>query len=83
MLTLLTDFIIIFSSNSCLDNGGDKSSNGEPCNSCIACKEIIEGRNIDVIEIDGASNRGIEEIRGLREQIKYPPMASNYKIYIM
>ena len=60
-----------------------KSFNGEPCNSCTVCKEIIEGRNIDVIEIDGASNRGIEEIRGLREQIKYPPMASNYKIYII
>ena len=57
--------------------------NYDPCNSCSNCKEIIDGRNIDVIEIDGASNRGIEEIRSLREQIKYPPMSSSYKVYII
>ena len=57
--------------------------NYDPCNSCSNCKEITDGRNIDVIEIDGASNRGIEEIRSLREQIKYPPMSSSYKVYII
>ena len=57
--------------------------NFDPCNGCSNCKEISDGRNIDVIEIDGASNRGIEEIRTLREQIKYPPMSSSYKIYII
>ena len=57
--------------------------NFDPCNSCSNCKEISDGRNIDVIEIDGASNRGIEEIRTLREQIKYPPMSSYYKVYII
>ena len=57
--------------------------NFDPCNGCSNCKEITDGRNIDVIEIDGASNRGIEEIRTLREQIKYPPMSSSYKVYII
>ena len=56
---------------------------GVPCNSCQNCKEIIDGRNLDVLEIDGASNRGIEEIRNLREQIKYAPMNAPYKIFII
>ena len=47
------------------------------------CKEIAEGRSIDVLEIDGASNRGIEEIRELRETVKYAPASSKYKIYII
>jgi DNA polymerase III subunit gamma/tau len=47
------------------------------------CKEITEGRSIDVLEIDGASNRGIEEIRELRETVKYAPASSKYKIYII
>ena len=57
--------------------------NATPCNSCEICKEIIDGRNLDVLEIDGASNRGIEEIRNLREQIKYAPMNAQYKIFII
>ena len=57
--------------------------NATPCNSCDTCKEIIDGRNLDVLEIDGASNRGIEEIRNLREQIKYAPMNAQYKIFII
>jgi len=55
----------------------------EPCNKCRNCEEIIKSNSIDVIEIDGASNRGIEEIRNLRENIKYAPAASKYKIYII
>src|SRR5213594_1926263 len=47
------------------------------------CREIAEGRSLDVIEIDGASNRGIEEIRGLRETVKYAPASSKFKIYII
>ncbi|MGV3774165.1 MAG: DNA polymerase III subunit gamma/tau, partial [Verrucomicrobiales bacterium] len=47
------------------------------------CREIVEGRSMDVIEIDGASNRGIEEIRELRETVKYVPSSSKYKIYII
>ena len=57
--------------------------NATPCNSCDTCKEIIDGRNLDVLEIDGASNRGIEEIRNLREQIRYAPMNAQYKIFII
>ena len=49
----------------------------------VISKEISEGRSMDVLEIDGASNRGIEEIRGLREQIKFSPMSCTYKIIII
>ena len=45
--------------------------------------EIAEGRSLDVLEIDGASNRGIEEIRNIREQIKFAPMVGNYKVIII
>jgi DNA polymerase-3 subunit gamma/tau len=56
---------------------------GEPCNECDVCKEITEGRSLDVIEIDGASNRGIDEIRDLRESVRYSPSRLKYKIYII
>ena len=59
------------------------STNGNPCNACSICNEITEYRNLDVLEIDGASNRGIEEIRNLRELIKFAPMNSSYKIFII
>src|SRR6266481_3441499 len=49
----------------------------------IRCQEIAEGRSLDVIEIDAASNRGIDEIRGLRETVKYAPASSKFKIYII
>jgi len=54
-----------------------------PCNKCINCKEITEGNSVDVLEIDGASNRGIDEIRALRENVKFTPASSKYKIYII
>jgi DNA polymerase-3 subunit gamma/tau len=54
-----------------------------PCNNCPACKEINEGRSMDVLEIDGASNRGIDEIRSLRENIKFSPTLGKFKIYII
>ena len=60
-----------------------ESKEGVPCNTCNICQEITDGRNLDVLEIDGASNRGIEEIRNLREQIKYAPMNAPYKIFII
>ena len=59
------------------------SKNGQPCNDCTVCIEITESRNLDVLEIDGASNRGIEEIRNLRELIKFTPMNAPYKIFII
>ena len=56
---------------------------GKPCNKCSNCVEITDGRNMDVLEIDGASNRGIEEIRSLREAIQYAPINSKFKIFII
>ncbi len=57
--------------------------NGEPCNKCDACVAITEGRAMDLIEIDAASNRGIDEIRELRESVKFVPTSFKYKIYII
>lgn len=54
-----------------------------PDNDCEICKEITEGRSMDVFEIDGASNRGIEEIRNLRESVKYVPTKNKYKVYVI
>ena len=58
-----------------------KDSN--PDNECEICKEITAGRSLDVIEIDGASNRGVEEIRNLRESVRYTPSRGKYKVYII
>jgi len=55
----------------------------KPCGVCGSCVEIAEGRSLDVIEIDGASNRGIDEIRSLRENIKFSPVAGKSKVYII
>ncbi|MFA6542393.1 MAG: DNA polymerase III subunit gamma/tau, partial [Bacteroidota bacterium] len=57
--------------------------NFEPCNECEICKEIIDGRSLDVIEIDGASNRGVDEIRNLRESVRYTPTRGKKKVYII
>ena len=57
--------------------------NPEPCNKCSFCQEITQGRNLDVLEIDGASNRGIDEIRNLRENIKFGTSGARYKVYII
>jgi DNA polymerase-3 subunit gamma/tau len=62
----------------CLTNG-----KGEPCNSCDICRAITEGRALDVIEVDAASNRGIDEIRDLREKVNYAPSQARYKVYII
>ena len=61
----------------------EKGPTATPCNKCTNCKEITEGRSMDVREIDGASNRGIDEIRELRENVKFAPAASKYKVYII
>ena len=55
----------------------------EPCNECSICKSINDSQSMDIIEIDGASNRGIDEIRTLRESVKYPPTHGTYKVYII
>jgi DNA polymerase-3 subunit gamma/tau len=54
-----------------------------PDNTCESCREITEGRSFDVLEIDGASNRGVEEIRNLREAVRYAPTKGAYKVYII
>ncbi len=56
---------------------------GLPCNKCHSCTEITTGASVDVQEIDGASNRGIDEIRDLRENIKYMPSSSRFRVYII
>jgi len=58
-----------------------KDSN--PCNECEVCGEITSGRSMDVVEIDGASNRGVDEIRNLRESVRYAPARGKYKVYII
>ena len=56
---------------------------GEPCNECRTCLAIDEGQNLDVIEIDAASNRGIDEIRNLKESVRVSPAMSRYKVFII
>jgi DNA polymerase-3 subunit gamma/tau len=55
----------------------------DPCGKCPACVDISAGRSLDVIEIDGASNRGIDEIRTLRENVKFSPTGGKFKVYII
>ncbi|GAA2912940.1 DNA polymerase III subunit gamma/tau [Enterococcus pseudoavium] len=59
------------------------SVDGEPCNECEMCRSITEGRQEDVIEIDAASNNGVEEIRFIRDRANYAPTAAKYKVYII
>lgn len=56
---------------------------GEPCNQCVSCLEILQGTFMDVVEIDAASNRGIDEIRDLREQVRIMPAQGKRKVYII
>ena len=57
--------------------------NGSPCGKCSSCLAILDPSNIDVIEIDAASNNGVNEIRDLREKVQYPPVSCKYKVYIV
>lgn len=58
-------------------------SDGEPCNACDSCRSFLEGRAIDLVEMDAASNRGIDEIRRLRDRVGLAPMAAQYKVYLL
>ena len=60
-----------------------KGPTAEPCGACYSCKEIAAGTSLDVIEIDAASNRGIDQIRELREMVRYAPAASRSKVVIL
>ncbi len=55
----------------------------EPCNQCDSCLSILNGTSLDVIEIDGASNNSVDDVRSLRENAKYPPSLGKYKLYII
>ena len=55
----------------------------DPCGQCESCKEISRGNSVDVIEIDGASNTGVDDVRELRENVKYAPFRGTYRIYII
>ena len=57
--------------------------NGDPCGQCEVCRALQEESCMDVVEIDAASNNGVDEIRDLREKIKYPPSVTKYKVYII
>lgn len=69
---------IIAKSINCLD-----PQDAEPCNQCVNCKAITAGQSIDFIEIDAASNRGIDEVRSLTESVRYSPVDMKYKVYII
>jgi DNA polymerase III subunit gamma/tau len=56
---------------------------GEPCNACDSCRLFLEGRALDLIELDAASNRGIDEIRALRDKVGFAPAAARYKLYLV
>lgn len=62
------------------ENGGPTAT---PCDKCDSCREIMAGNSIDVLEIDGASNNGVEQVRELRETVKFAPTRSKFKIYII
>ena len=61
----------------------ERPRDGEPCNECLQCREITAGNSFNVIEIDAASNRGIDNIRELRDRIMVPPSTGKYKVYVL
>ena len=61
----------------------ERKTTYEPCNECDSCLSMTGGNNLDLVEIDGASNRGINEIRELREVVKYAPHKNKYKVFII
>ena len=67
----------------CTADKKDRKNGFEPCGKCDSCLSITNGSNIDVLEIDGASNRGIDEIRDLREKVKLAPSSAKKKVYII
>ncbi|MFN4201087.1 MAG: DNA polymerase III subunit gamma/tau, partial [Fervidobacterium gondwanense] len=61
----------------------EKNQFGEPCNECASCKSIDNGSHLDVVELDAASNRGIDEIRKIRDGVNFTPVMGKYKVYII
>ncbi len=69
---------ILFRALNCLS-----PQDGEPCNACAICRAALAGASLDLVEIDAASNRGIDDIRGLREAVGYAPSEGRYRLYIL
>ena len=61
----------------------EQPKNGDPCGQCESCRRLLADESLDVMEIDAASNNGVDEIRDLRETVKYPPQQGKYKVYII
>ena len=61
----------------------ENPQNGDPCGQCESCQRLLREESMDVMEIDAASNNGVDEIRDLRETVKYPPQQGKYKVYII
>ena len=61
----------------------EKGPNATPCGVCNTCREIARGSNLDVIEIDGASNTSVNDVRQIKDEVLFPPNSSRYKIYII
>ena len=61
----------------------EQGPTSQPCEQCASCSEITKGHSVDVIEIDGASNTGVDDVRELRENIKFTPFRGKYRVYII
>ena len=61
----------------------EQPQNGDPCGECAACRALSAESSLDILEIDAASNNGVDEIRDLREKVKYPPQTGKYRVYII
>ena len=61
----------------------ENPEDGSPCGQCQTCRNIASGASLNVVEIDAASNNGVENIRDIREQVQYPPTEGNYRVYII
>ncbi len=61
----------------------EQGPTGQPCNTCPNCQEIAQGTSVDVIEIDGASNTGVDDVREIRENVKFTPFRGQYRVYII
>lgn len=64
-------------------NCAGRGASAEPCNRCASCEDVSLGRSLDLVEIDAASNRGIDEIRSLRDHVRFGPSSGKYKVYLI
>ena len=61
----------------------ENPKNGSPCGECAACKALSDSANLDILEMDAASNNKVENVRDIRDKIQYPPVSGRYKVYII